>query len=134
MDIDATKQELQDLVKRYIASVETADRALFDTVWAKEGTCRIISGTNVFAGRDLIYDDFVVGAIGAAYTSIRLVPHDIQAFPERDDLAIILFSYHTECTLRESGEPFGISGMETQVAVKEDEGWRLLHVHYSIAS
>ena len=48
-----------------------------------------------------------------------------------DDLAVVVFRYHTECILRENGEPFGIQGLETQVIVKEDGVWKLCHVHYS---
>lgn len=48
-----------------------------------------------------------------------------------EDVAIVLFHYHTECIRRETKEPYSIKGLETQVVVKEDGEWKLAHVHYS---
>jgi hypothetical protein len=33
--------------------------------------------------------------------------------------------------LRETNEPFGFEGLETQVMVKEEGKWKIQHVHYS---
>ena len=48
-----------------------------------------------------------------------------------DEIAVVIFRYHTECIRRESGEPYGISGLETQIVRKTPKGWKLAHIHYS---
>ena len=45
--------------------------------------------------------------------------------------AAAVFAYRTACIRRETGEPHGLRGMETQVYVREPGGWKLAHVHYS---
>lgn len=45
--------------------------------------------------------------------------------------AAVVFAYRTACIRRETGEPHGLRGMETQVYVREPDGWKLAHVHYS---
>jgi ketosteroid isomerase-like protein len=45
--------------------------------------------------------------------------------------AAAVFAYRTACIRRETGEPHGLRGMETQVYVREPDGWKLAHVHYS---
>lgn len=51
-----------------------------------------------------------------------------------DDTAIVLFSYYTDCIRRETGELYGIEGLETQVYKKQDGDWKLAHVHYSVTA
>jgi len=48
-----------------------------------------------------------------------------------NQLAIVIFRYHTKFIKRDTGEEYGIAGLETQVTVKENNVWRLLHIHYS---
>ena len=45
--------------------------------------------------------------------------------------AAAVFAYRTACIRRETGAPHGLRGMETQVYVREPDGWKLAHVHYS---
>ena len=56
------------------------------------------------------------------------------SFPPLVDLrvgAAAVFAYRTACIRRETGVPHSLRGMETQVYVREPDGWRLAHVHYS---
>ena len=45
--------------------------------------------------------------------------------------AAAVFAYRTAGIRRETGAPHGLRGMETQVYVREPDGWKLAHVHYS---
>lgn len=48
-------------------------------------------------------------------------------------MAIVVFEYQTQCIKRDTHEPYGIQGLETQVIVKENQQWKQQHVHYSKA-
>ena len=128
---EAIVEELNELLGNYITCIETQDRTMFDKVWTTEGTCRMISGANMFEGRESLWGEFVNGKIKTAYTTIKIVKENSWFEVIDEDHALIIFKYHSECILRENGEPFGVAGMETQVAKRDPEGWRLLHVHYS---
>ena len=91
----------------------------------------LISIGKIFKGIDSIYKDFVIDLIQKSYTTIDLIPDDIDVHINSNDLAIIIFKYHTDCILRKNGEKFGINGVETQIFIKEDNLWKLKHIHYS---
>lgn len=47
-----------------------------------------------------------------------------------DDVAIVIFRYHTECVRRESGDPYGIAGLETQMMRRIKGRWKITHIQY----
>ena len=92
----------------------------------------MISITNQFRGIDTIYQNFLIDGIQKSYESIDLITENIDIRMIDENNAIVVFKYHTECILRDTHEPFGIQGLETQVVVKENNQWKLMHIHYSM--
>jgi len=124
-------QACRELVMQYVKSVHTQKREDFNCVFSDLAQCRLISVGTEYVGKDSIYEDFLINAIRAAFSDISLVVDDLSFNQISHDMMVIVFRYHTECILRESGESFGIQGLETQIAIREDTSWRLVHVHYS---
>ncbi len=122
---------LKGLVKRYCELIHSQNEKDFKELWCKNKECMLISVGRVFKGIDSIYKDFLIDLIQTLYTRIDLIPEDIDVNINSNDLAIIIFQYHTDCILRENGEKFGIKGVETQIFIKEDNLWKLKHIHYS---
>lgn len=125
------EKEIKQVVENYIQAIHTQDKELFYSVFSSKQECRLISIGNEFCGVENIYNDFLIGAIQKAYSNIDLINDGMKINIISDELAIVLFSYHTDCTLRENGEYFSIRGLETQVMIKEDGCFKLVHVHYS---
>ena len=125
------KQPILDLVAKYQKLVNTQSRELFDEVFANHELCNMISITNHFPNREAVYNDFLIGRIQARFSRIELIADEIIVNEISDDLAIVVFKYHTDCDLRENGQPHSIEGLETQVIVKQEGEWKILHVHYS---
>lgn len=125
------EQEISKMVERYADAIGSQDKDDFCGLWANSPHCVLISIASEYTGVESIYQDFLIGRIQAAYSQIKLVAETVEVHEVSDDLATVVFRYHTECIRRDSGEPYGIQGLETQVFVREDGGWRLLHVHYS---
>ena len=126
-----TRKQLLDLVAKYQKLVTQPSRELFDEVFSYAHPCNLIAITNRFESRERIYNDFLMGALKKAYSRIELIADEISVNVISEELAIVIFWYHTECDLRESGEPFGFSGIETQVMINEKGQWRIIHIHYS---
>ena len=124
-------KEILEVVEKYQSVVNSQDKENFDELFANNSECSLISITNEFRGKDAIYNDFLINCIQKAYSYIELVNDGIEVNMVSESLAIVVFKYHTVCTSRESGENYGIQGLETQVIIKEDGVWKLLHVHYS---
>lgn len=125
------KQLIEQLVHQYQECVHTQDREDFDQVFSTSAECSLISIGTLYSGREAIYNDFLVGGIRSHYEVIDLIAEDIAIRLLDETHAIIIFQYHTECIRRESKEYYSIQGLETQVAIKEDGQWKLVHVHYS---
>lgn len=125
------RKKVIEVVKRYQEVIHNQDKNMFDNLWSNKQPCTLISVTQQFYGKDKIYDDFLIGRIQKSYSSIDLINDGIEVNMIHDDLAIAVFQYHTECIKRDTHESYGIQGLETQVIIKEDNEWKLLHVHYS---
>ena len=122
------KNAIRKKVLAYCEAVEKQDQNAFRILFDRDAT--LISISTLYNGIDAIADDFL-GAIQRAYQTIRLIPEDIDIHLQENDTAVVIFQYHTECIRREDGSEYGIAGMETQVYIRKDEDWKLIHVHYS---
>ena len=125
-----TKQ-IQALVASYQQAIHTQNEKEFKDLWSKEHQNILISITHQFTGIEDIYQNFLIGGIQTNYTHIDLIAENIDVSFIHEDLAIVVFQYHTECIRRETNEEYGIQGLETQVVVKENGEWKLTHIHYS---
>ena len=125
------KTKVTELVLRYKEAICTQDKEAFRALWCEQEGNTLISVTKRFEGTDRIVDDFLIGGIHASYETIDLIVDDVDVRLSTEDVAIVVFAYCTQCIRRETKEPYGIQGLETQVAIKENGEWKLAHVHYS---
>lgn len=126
-----TREQIEQLVKNYQELIHNPSRELFDKVFSRNALCTEIAGTDCYEGRESVYEDFIIGRLQKRFSRIELIADDLTVHEISDNLVTVIFSYHTDCNLREDGSAFGIAGTETQVIVKEDGAWRIVHVHYS---
>ena len=125
-------QKCTQLVNDYAKLVHTQDRASFDKVFSQQADCFLIAIDRVFQGRESIYEDFLIGGMRALYSDIQLITDSLEITPVSENVMRMVFRYHTECIRRDKGAFDGIKGVETQIAIREDGQWRLVHVHYSM--
>ena len=118
-------------VERYCHAVHTQRAEDFQPLWAEGTQNGLLSPAGCFSGTEEIYRDFLVGRIGAAYARIDLIAESVEVRSVTEDAAVALFRYATDCIRRDTGEPYGIAGLETQLWVRQGGEWRLCHVHYS---
>ncbi len=122
---------INETVKNYCLAVKTQDKDIVYKIFSKNKKCMLVSVGKVFEGLDSIYKDFL-GLIKQLYSKIELIKDEelkINFIDEKS--AVIIFKYHTECILRENGKDFGINGVETQLIIKEEGNWKIVHIHYS---
>ena len=122
------KNVIRKKVLAYCEAVEKQDQNAFRELFDRDAT--LISISTLFDGIDAIANNFL-GAIQKAYQTIRLIPEEIDIRLRENDMAVVIFQYHTECIRREDGSEYGIAGMETQIFIRKDDDWKLIHVHYS---
>ena len=128
---DKDIEQIKELINKYCLAVKTQDKDIVDKIFSKNKKCNLISIATVFEGVDSIYENFL-GLIKKMYSKIELIKdEELKINFISDTTAIIIFKYHTDCILRENGEKFGINGVETQLIIKEEGDWKIVHIHYS---
>ena len=128
---DKDIEQIKELINKYCLAVKTQDKDIVDKIFSKNKKCNLISIATVFEGVDSIYENFL-GLIKKMYSKIELIKdEELKINFISDNTAIIIFKYHTDCILRENGEKFGINGVETQLVIKEEGDWKIVHIHYS---
>ncbi len=125
------KQKINELIKQYQEAIHTQNVQNFRSLWTCDENNIMISVVKKFYGIDAICEDFLIGCIQKAYTTIDLIMDKIDICIISDTLATVILEYHTDCIKRETGERYGIQGVETQLMIKVDNEWKLQHVHYS---
>ncbi len=131
MSREADERAILEVLEKYKETIHTQNEDDFRKIWSQNRECTLISIRRAFHGLDSIVDDFLIDGIHKAYTKIDLISESVSINLIEPDAAIIVFGYHTDSIRRESGEPYGIQGLETQVMIKEDGKWKLVHIHYS---
>lgn len=124
------QQEILELLNQYIHAIHTQAPEDFLPIWADCCTPCLISIGKRFDGLESIYQDFCLGSIRAKYSFIELVAESTTVQFISEDTAILVFRYHTNCTLRSDGSYYSIAGIETQVYLRTTNGWRLAHIQY----
>ena len=128
---DKDIQQIKELINKYCLAVKTQDKDIVDKIFSKNKKCNLISIATVFEGVDSIYENFL-GLIKKMYSKIELIKdEELKINFINETTAILIFKYHTDCILRENGEKFGINGVETQLVIKEEGDWKIVHIHYS---
>ena len=122
------QQKILNIVTKYQQLVHHPDSDLLNELFTKDAT--LISITTEYKGIN-IYNGFLINKLSELYSSIVLINDGIDIRMVNENLAIVIFKYHTECIRRETDESYGIEGLETQVLIKEDNHWKITHIHYS---
>ena len=128
-----SENQIKELVSKYIETIHTQNKVDFCSLWARNAHCILISVGKEFIGVDSIFNDFLIGLIQTNYSDIKLISNEINVHLINENLATVVFTYHTECIMRKDGSNFGIKGLETQVIIKENGQWKIQHIHYSKA-
>lgn len=126
------EQSLRSMVERYCHAIHTQSAEDFLPLWSSRSDNILISPGGIFRGTEDIFHRFLINGIHAAYSRIDLIVRSVEV-RIMNNSAIVVFAYSTDCIRRDSGEPFGIAGLETQSYLLEDDQWKLTHVHYSVA-
>lgn len=125
------KEKILIKLKKYIKLVRTQEASDGEGLWAGKCEVSLISGAKLYKGAEEIMHNFLLGVIREKYLEIDLITDSVELRPLNERSVLVIFSYRTDCIQRETGEPYGIYGLETQIYVKEEGDWRLAHVQYS---
>lgn len=126
----AAEAEIRATIGRYRQSINDADVALAESVWACTDDVSFIHPRGHHHGWPAIRTGFYEQTMGGPLNTRRLNIHDVTVHIV-GTAAWAEFYWDFEATFRSDGTGLTTEGRETQVFSQRHGQWRLVHVHYS---
>ncbi len=122
-------EQIQQLQKRYVASIDGADLALVDQVWSHSPEVIFVEPLGTERGLVQV-EGFVRDTFGKMFSKrdLQLENPSIHVY---GDTAWSEMTWTFRATLRDGEKPLVTKGRETQILRKEDGEWHIIAIHYS---
>ena len=122
-------EQIQQLQKRYVASIDGADLALVDQVWSHSPEVIFVEPLGTERGLVQV-KGFVRDTFGKMFSKrdLQLESPSIHVY---GDTAWSEMTWTFHATLRDGEKPLVTKGRETQILRKEDGAWHIIAIHYS---
>lgn len=117
------------LLEDYVETVNNLDIELAKAIWSQRQPVTFIQPRGHQRGFEQIEQNFYLGAM-ANFSERNLTLKNLSVHSLSEDTAWAEFYWDFEATFTD-GTPLTSSGRESQVWVREDDGWKIVHVHYS---
>jgi len=129
-DSKSDEDEIRRLVASYAKSIDEADLTLAAQIWLASPDVSFIHPLGHEHGFDQIKQNVYKHLMGETFSERKLNPHDV-VIRVHGDSGWVEFYWDFNAKVRKDGSPITTHGRETQVYWKTQDGWRLVHVHYS---
>lgn len=127
--VPADEAQIDSLLAKYRQSVDTLDPALITEIWSNDLPVSFIHPLGTDEGLDQIRAD-IFGKIMGMFSRRDLV-FDTRTIHVHGDSAWVEITWTFHAVWKDSGEAVTTNGRETQVLVRENGAWHIVHVHYS---
>lgn len=127
---NSESRKIEALIRNYEKSVSNADTALASEVWAQSEEISFVHPQGQEHGWKQIKENVYEKLMRDVFSERKLTASNISVHVYHD-AAWAEFQWVFIAKLRSNGSPIRTEGRETQVYHRSDQGWRLVHVHYS---
>jgi ketosteroid isomerase-like protein len=124
------ESEIREMISKYAKSIDVADTTLASQVWWDSPEVSFIHPLGHEHGFEEIKQNVYRHLMGDTFSERTLTPRDISVHVYGDS-AWAEFYWDFLAKFRKDGSSITTHGRETQVYQKMQDGWRLVHVHYS---
>ena len=121
---------IHHLIDQYAKAVDTVDLNLLSQIWSHSPEVSFIYPLGEERGFDAIEQHVFQNVMGGIFTARDLEPQGV-SIHVNGNTGGSEFHWVFHATMRKDGSAVTTPGVETQIYRKEDEKWRLVHVHYS---
>ncbi len=122
--------QITALLEKYAHSIDTADVILASDIWSHGGDVSFIHPLGTEIGYDKVVKDVYTKLMGTTFSKRELLLHN-PSIHIYGDTAWSEFTWTFHAIVRNGGSAITTEGRETQVYHRENETWRIVHVHYS---
>ena len=129
-DIDQDMKGVQQVLEKYLESVKTADVKLGSEVWLQDPDILVVTPFGRFQGWDSVRDGLYVNFLQKAFTERNLQASHL-TIRVAGDAAWAVFDWTFTAKLA-NRQPFTSKGWESHGYQRTNQGWRIVHLHYSV--
>lgn len=121
--------QVAGVIARYVQTVNALDTQGARALWADDAGVSFIHPRGHEMGLDAIIRSFYVDTMGR-FSARSLRPKNVR-ITVVGDTALAVFDWDFHAVFAEDGRPHETHGRESQVMVRLDGEWKLLHIDYS---
>jgi len=121
--------DIEQVLSTYLRSLEEADIALASQVWVQSADVLVVTPIGRFQGWDGVKE---IWARAEKEFSERKVQASNVSIVVAGDAAWLVFDFVFTATLAD-GKPLQVKGWESHGYQRTADGWRIAHLHYSMA-
>ena len=121
---------IANLIGKYAESVTTVDTKLAGEIWATSAEVSFIHPRGHEHGWEAVKTNIYEKLMGETFSERKLSVRDVAVHAYKD-AAWVEFYWDFVAKFRKDGAAIETHGRESQVYLKRNGRWRLVHVHYS---
>ena len=129
-DSDRDRTDIQQVFNKYLQSVNTADVTIASEVWLQSPDVLVVTPFGRFNGWESVRNDIYVNFLQKGFTERNLQPSHVTIRIEGDAAWVVYDWVFT--AKRSNGEAATSKGWESHGYERTDQGWRIVHLHYSV--
>jgi len=122
------KAVFQSLIRKYEESINAADTVLGAKIWSKTDGASFINPRSTEYGWKGVKNIYKMFADNFTERKLHGFDEKINVY---GDVAWLTFEWVFDATLKFNKQKMQTKGRETQIWRKENNDWKLVHVHYS---
>jgi ketosteroid isomerase-like protein len=129
-DVQRDESAVREVFESYIKSVNTADVTLASAIWQQSEKLVAITPFGRFQGWDRVRDEIYIKFLQQSFSARDLRPSSV-SIDVLGDSAWLAYDWTFTGKLA-NGQPIASKGWESQMYQKTDQGWKIVHLHYSV--
>ena len=129
-DVQQDESAVRQVFETYIKSVNAADLTLASNIWRQSPDIVVVTPFGRFQGWDRVREEIYVKFLQQTFSERDLRPSNV-SLHVMGDSAWLAFDWAFTAKLA-NGQPIASKGWESHVYQKTDQGWRIVHLHYSV--
>jgi ketosteroid isomerase-like protein len=129
-DVQRDESAIREVFESYIKSVNAADVTLASTIWLQTEKVVAVTPFGRFQGWERVMDDIYIKFLQQALSERDLRPSNV-SMGVMGGSAWLAYDWTFTGKLA-TGQPMASKGWESQVYQRTDQGWRIVHLHYSV--
>lgn len=117
-------------INQYVKSINLLDMDLALKIWKDTNEVFFVHPRGHEHGWEAIKENFYSKTMGDSFSERNLVIHD-STIKVYGNTAVVEFYWDFYAKFQSDGTSLHTQGRETQVLIKDNRRWKLVHVHYS---